>query len=130
VLPDPVTRYRRVYITFSTPALGDMSNDGLLVQVNESNKVVDVIDPFNFSATQRSLLEENEGTFLTNYSSPLLRSGKGDAELTARFERFVREEGIAVAFMRRSSRRDRRRSLLGVCFWNVCRHHVSDTDSW
>lgn len=100
LLPDIVTRYRRVYINFSVPAVAGIIDDGILVQINESNKVIEIIDPFSFPDKMKRLVEENEGTFLTKYSTPLLRSERGDGELIARFEQFVREEGINVAFMR------------------------------
>lgn len=100
LLPDIVTRYRRVYVHFSMPSITGIVGDGILVQINESNKVAEIIDPFNFPENVRRLVEETDGTFLTGYSTPFLRSGSGNDALVARFEEFVREEGMNVAFMR------------------------------
>lgn len=100
MLPDILTGYRRVLISFSSPMHGRLGQDGVLIQISDSNRVVEIIDPFNFSTDKQNLLAESEGTFLTGYSAPLLRSGKGDDELTRRFEKFVQEEGISVAFSR------------------------------
>ncbi len=101
LLPDIVTRYRRVSVNFSMPSVAGIIGEGILVQINESNKVAEIIDPFIFSDEKnRRLIEEREGTFLTKYSTPLMRSERGNNELTARFEKFVREEGVNVAFMR------------------------------
>jgi hypothetical protein len=113
-LPDIVTRYRRVYINFSTLGVAGITGDGILVQINESNKVAEIIDPFHFPDKERRRVEENEGTFLTKYSTPLLRSGGGNSDLTARFEKFVKEEGVNVAFMRMRESFGRTSSLAGA----------------
>lgn len=100
LLPDIVTGYRRVHIVFASPALGRGEGDGVLIQIDGGNKVREIIDPFRMSEEKQRMLTEQEGTFLTSYSSPLARSGFGADELNERFERFVREEGVGVAFSR------------------------------
>jgi hypothetical protein len=114
LLPDIVTRYRRVYFKFSMPGVAGLAGDGMLVQINESNKVAEIIDPFHFQAGELRRFEEHEGTFLTRYSTPLVKSGGGNSDLTARFEKFVREEGVNVAFMRMRESFGRANSLEGV----------------
>ena len=100
LLPDVVTRYRRVFIAFASPGFAGAATDGILVQVNESNQVVEVIEPFKFTETAKRLVEERDGVFSLRYSTPLQRNGVGTAQLNKRFEKFVKDEGIDIAFTR------------------------------
>ena len=102
MLPDIVTKYRRVLISFSSPDLPGRVTHRMLVQINQSNMVVDLIEPFTVSESSENLLAESDGVFSVGYSAPLQRGrgAVGASALTQRFEKFVNEEGIGVAFSR------------------------------